>query len=87
MVILIFCTKLPNARHQRRAQTMIDKKLRDCASAACRCWAARERSYEEADINCGDYFIPREKRRCDGDKEIGPSAHANEYEDDHKEHN
>jgi len=59
-------------------------------SSRCLCRptdAFGERSYEEADINCGDYFIPREKRRCDGDKEIGTSAHANEYEDDHKEHN
>jgi hypothetical protein len=27
----------PNARHQRRAQNFDDKRLANCASAACRC--------------------------------------------------
>jgi len=30
----------PNARHQRRAIAFADKRLRDCASAACRCYVA-----------------------------------------------
>lgn len=30
----------PNARHHRRAGSLIDKSLADCASGACRCWAA-----------------------------------------------
>ncbi len=42
---LVFSTaankKISNAALQRRAQNVIDKKLAGCASAACRCSAAR----------------------------------------------